>query len=86
MSRYAKITDGANVVDIAKGELGFNYYLFTRPGGSGIIMREKTDETEYRFYLFAGKNTQAESATNTQAQWDDRANKGYLRPSDLKSL
>ncbi len=86
MSRYARIIDGASVTDIVKSELGFNYYLFARPGGSGVIMREKTDETEYRFYLFAGKNTQNESTTNAQAQWDDRANKDYLRTSSLKSL
>jgi len=86
MSRYAKITDGATVTDIAQGESGFNYYLFTRAGGSGIIMREKTDETEYRFYLFGGKLTQALSEANAQAEWDDRANKGYLRPCALKSL
>ena len=51
-----KITDGTTVVDIKKGENGFNYYLMVRPGGSGLILRESADETEYRVSVFAGKN------------------------------
>ncbi len=86
MSRYTKITDGTNVVDIAPNESGFNYYLFTRPGGSGVIMREKTDETEYRFYLFGGKSTEGERASNIIAQFADRVNKNYINPGVLKPL
>ena len=78
MSRYTNIIDGANVVDIAKAELGFNYYLFTRTGGSGLIMRETADETEYRFFLFG--------SGDIQTIWDDRANKTYIRTGNIKSL
>ncbi len=86
MSRYAKITDGATVVDIAKAESGFNYYLFVRPGGSGLIMREKTDETEYRVSVFSGKNDPNDAEANATAIFADRANRDYIRPSALKNL
>ncbi len=79
----SNITNGMTIIDIAKGELGFNYYLYVKPGGSGIIMREKTDETEYRFYFFRGAKTALERANNVQSQWDNRADKGYMRPSNL---
>lgn len=82
----AKITDGTTVVDIKKGELGFNYYLMVRPGGSGLILREKTDETEYRVSVFAGKNTSDEAETNVDTIFADRANRDYIRPSALKNL
>ncbi len=82
----AKITDGTTVVDIKKGELGFNYYLMVRPGGSGLILREKTDETEYRISVFAGKNTPDQAETNVQTIFDNRANRNYIRPSALKNL
>ena len=86
MSRFASILDGAEVTDQSLAEGGFDYILFVRPGGSGAIMRLNLTQTEIRFYLFAGKNTQALSSTNTQSQWDDRVNKDYLRPSTLKHL
>ncbi len=79
----ANITDGTTIVDIAKAELGFNYYLYVRPGGSGIIMREKVDETEYRFYFFRGSTDKLTRIANVQTQWDDRVNKGYILPSSL---
>ncbi len=82
----SKITDGTTVVDIKKGELGFNYYLMVRPGGSGLILRESIDETEYRVSVFAGKNTPDESAINVDTIFVDRANRDYVRPSSLKSL
>ena len=81
-----RIIDGANVTDIRKNESGFNYYLMLRAGGSGIIMRENTAETEYRFFVFGGKNTPDEAETNVDAIFADRANKDYVRPSALKNL
>jgi hypothetical protein len=86
MSRYAKITDGCNVTDIALAESGYNYYLYTRPGGSGVIMREATSEDEYRFYLFGGADTQSERLSNIQTIWADRANKVYVSPGECKAL
>lgn len=86
MSRFASILDGAEVADISLAESGFDYFLYVRPGGSGIIMKNNLAQTEYRFYLFGGKNSQDESENNAQAQWDDRLNKDYLRPSALKHL
>ena len=41
--------------NIAKNESGeqsgvlYNYYLYIHPKGSAIIMRENSDETEYRY-------------------------------------
>ncbi len=81
-----RIIDGATVTDIRKNESGFNYYLMLRPGGSGIIMRENTAETEYRFFVFGGKNTPALSATNVDTLFADRVNLDYVRPSSLKNL
>ncbi|NGX63816.1 MAG: hypothetical protein KR126chlam6_01230 [Candidatus Anoxychlamydiales bacterium] len=86
MSRYTSILDGCEVNEESLNEGGFDYYLFERPGGSGVIMRLVTGTVNSRFYLFAGKNTQDLSATNAQAQWDDRVNKDYIRTSGLKSL
>ena len=81
-----RITDGTTVVDIKNGESGFNYYLMVRPGGSGLILREKTDESEYRVSVFAGKDTSDEAETNVDAIFADRANRDYVRPSALKNL
>ena len=81
-----KITDGTTVVDIAKAESGFNYYLMVRPGGSGLILRESVDETEYRVSVFAGKDIADNAETNVDAIFADRANRDYIRPSALKNL
>ena len=54
--------------DIAKAEGGYNYYLYIHPKGFAIVMREKTDETEYR-YAVAG------IADN---QWVNRATLSYV--------
>ena len=86
MSRFAKIIDGCNVTDIAENEGGYNYYLFTRPGGSGVIMRANTAGTEFRFYLFGGANTHEERLSNIQAIWNARADKMYVSPGECKPL
>lgn len=84
MSRFSKITDGCSITDIAENESGYNYYLYVRPGGSGIIMRNNVAGTTIRFYFFHGAKTRSERANNVQEQWDDRVNKNYMRPSNLK--
>lgn len=88
MSRYAKIIDGCNVTDIAENEGGYNYYLYTRPGGSGVIMRGNTAGTEFRFKLFGngGANTQAQRLANILLVWNARADKIYVRSGECKSL
>ncbi|MCH7525140.1 MAG: hypothetical protein IIC74_09050 [Bacteroidetes bacterium] len=78
MSRYTSILDGTETTEASLAEGGFDYYLFERPGGSGVIMRIVTGTTTVRFFLFG--------SGDTQAIWDDRVNKSYVRPSTLKSL
>jgi len=87
--RYFKIIDGCSVTDIAKNETGsesgvlYNYYLYVRPGGSGIIMREKSDKLEYRFYAFSNLE-QDEAAVD--ALFANRTTLSYKRTSAFKKL
>jgi len=82
--RYFAIIDGASANDIAETEPGeisgetYNYYLFLRPGGEGVIMRETTDGLEYRFYAFG--------SGDVDTIWADRQNKVYKRSSAYKKL
>lgn len=75
-NRYNSILDGCSVNDTAAGG-GYTYYLFLRPGGSGVIMRATTDETEFRFYAFSSFSS---------ATWTDRASHTYKRTSEYKKL
>lgn len=52
---------------IAKAEGGYNYYLYIHPRAKAIVMREKTDETEY-LYANAGFG---------DSQWDNRDSLTY---------
>lgn len=76
MSRYTRIIDGCNVTDIALAESGYDYYLYVRPDGSGIIMRANIAETEFRFSFFG--------YGDVDTIWADRENRNYIRPSQLK--
>lgn len=82
--RYFAIIDGASVNDIAENEPGevsgetYTYYLFLRPGGEIVIMRERSDGFEYRFYAI-GKG-------DVDTIWADRQNKTYVRTSEFKKL
>lgn len=82
--RYFAIIDGCSVNDIAEGESGevsgttYNYYLFLRAGGSGVIMRERSDGFEYRFYLFGD--------VDVDALWATRTALTYKRTSEYKAL
>ena len=50
MSNITTLTKGKWVVDISTGEGGYNYYAFVHPEkGQVVLMREKTDGTEYLF-------------------------------------
>lgn len=65
MNRFTKITDGATCVDIASSEGGYNYYGYIRNNGEWIILREKTDGTEYRFKSGASGYDFSQRATYT---------------------
>jgi hypothetical protein len=54
-SKYNILTHGCQLADVAEAESGFNYYGLVRVDGTWVIMREKTDETEYRFAVGNGK-------------------------------
>lgn len=57
---------------------GYNYYAYVSSGTDSqlIIMREKTDETEYKYYFGAG--------SNFETLWGQKTLLGYLYPSQLK--
>jgi hypothetical protein len=42
---------GYDIAEARESESGYNYYGYTRPDGSWRILREKTDNTEYRFAI-----------------------------------
>ena len=52
---------------IAENEAGYNYYLYIHPRAKAIVMREKTDGSEY---LYA-------NAGNGDSQWSNRDNLSY---------
>ena len=65
--------------NIAEGEEGeetgetYNYYLYIHPVGQVLLMRENTDETEYRYAnggLNAGETLWANRATLTYVNYD----------------
>jgi len=58
---------------IALAEGGYNYYMYIHPTGQIIIMREKTDETEY-LYKDAGRSKTgawAHRAEGTYTYYDE---------------
>ena len=71
MPRFTKLIAGCHVTDIASDEGGYNYYLYTRTDGSGVIMRGNTAGIEFRFFLF-GKG-------NVSTIWSNRAHRRNLR-------
>lgn len=58
---------------IAESEGGYNYYLYIHSRGQAIVMREKTDETEYK-YADAGRGSSG---------WGNRAGLDYKDYDDL---
>jgi len=58
---------------IAENEDGYNYYMYIHSTGQIIIMREKTDQTEY-LYKNAGRNKTsawANRASGTYSYYDE---------------
>lgn len=74
MSNVFSILEGKDVKDIAESESHdvdagtFNYYGFSNKKGEWVIMREKTDGTEYRFAL---------GGTNYSTAWTSRSSQSY---------
>lgn len=85
MSRNTNLILGANLTDVAGGETHnvdagtFNYYGYTRPDNSFVILREKTDETEYRYSL--NKNGEVYASA-----FSDRKNREYVTPDKFSDI
>ena len=72
MSKYNEITEGMTVVDIANEESGYNYFGKIRKNGEWAIMRQKTNELEYRFAI---------GASDYSTNWSNRASLSYNFPT-----
>jgi hypothetical protein len=63
---------GLDIVEVRENEAGYNYYGYARANGCWKILREKTDNTEYRFAVgssdfetaFAARTTLTYKAAN----------------------
>lgn len=81
--RYQHILAGTFIADVAEGEAGeesgatYNYYGFLRTDGSWVILREKSDETEYRFTV---------GSDSYETGWDNRTSKTYQLASNFSKL
>ena len=58
------------IAKIAENEDGYNYYLYIHARGFKVIMREKTDGTEYKY------------AEKSKA-WSERATEEYIEYDEL---
>jgi len=72
LSEYMIHNIGKNESGEVSGVL-YNYYLYIHPKGQAIIMREKSDETEYRY---------ANGGTGT-SRWANRENLTYITYDEL---
>lgn len=81
--RYQHILAGTFIADVAEGEAGeesgatYNYYGFLRTDGSWVILREKSDETEYRFTV---------GSSGYASAWDARTSRTYSRADSFPKL
>lgn len=74
MSQYNTLFDGKHLSDFFGNEGGYNYYVYISITNSWLIMREKTDETEYRFAM--GGSGASTARTN-------RASLTYKQPDEF---
>jgi len=87
MPRYTSILDGTEFTNSSLAEGGYDYYMFTRPGGSGVIMRLNTAGTEAKFYRFGSTaSTAGERISVISAIWADRVNKNYVVAGGFNSF
>ena len=75
MGRYTSLLEGMELVKTAENETGYNYYCYSRWGrAEWLILREKTDSTEYLYAIGKGSVDNA---------WTARASKSYKKPADF---
>ena len=79
MAKYTKFNAGMEIADIASNEGGYNYYGYVRWGANPVwgILREKTDQTEYRWAIGT-----ADYSTN----WTGRAGLNYKRANAFSTM
>jgi len=78
MSRYTAILDGCTIVNMELALGSYNYYGYMRNAGitEWVIMREKTDNTEYKYAIGSANNTYATA-------WAAKASQNYRTPDQL---
>jgi len=66
------------------GTGGYNYYGYLGDGGTIVIMRVKTDETEYRYFLSTETNADDTVTARTfESEWAARITKTYRKVTQL---
>lgn len=83
MGFFKTILDGYSINDVATTEANdneasgnlYNYYGYVSHDGAWVIMREKSDETEYRYCIGSSGYTTA---------WSARASKVFKRSNEFK--
>lgn len=76
--RYFSILDGANLTNEDTGS-STKYYGYTRPGGSGIIMKYDSTAGTYTFSLY-------KTLTAYNTGWTNRASNTYAQAGEFKRL
>ena len=66
------------------GTGGYNYYGYLSGDGKVIIMRVKTDDTEYRYYLSTETSSDDTVTLSTfESEWAVRTSKTYHKITQL---
>jgi hypothetical protein len=73
MSRYTKILDGTNILNISEETL-YSYYSYVRMDGSWVIMRANADMTEIRY---------ASGSSDVDTAWTARATQIYKKANEF---
>lgn len=84
--RYFAITGGASLTNEDELNASPRYYGYTRPSGGHIIMR-RIDAGDGTFiYDFVLGKDDAQSVTNYDNNWTNRASLVYKKAGEFKSL
>lgn len=86
--RFFSILDGASITNEDTTDDVFQYYGYTRPGGSWVIMRvsnQNSTTPSYDFYVGADipKPFGTSSLTKYDLAWADKENLPYIRSGEL---
>ena len=70
-----QITFGCSVTNVTTSG-NYNYYLYSRVDNYALILREKTDNTEYKFYVIS-------PSEDIDTIWAAATTQTYLRPDEF---